>query len=95
MKIKPLHDNIVLQIEKIKDVETESGILIPVNKIVKQEIGTVVAVGEGRMLNDGSFIEPKVKLGDKVLFDKFAGTEIESENKLYLILKENHILAIL
>lgn len=100
MVIVPIEDNIVIKLDKEKKEQiTESGIVIAnVNQntnVNTQDKGTVVAIGSGRMLSDGSKIEPSVREGDYVLFNKFAGTRIENNNESYLILKENDILAVL
>ena len=97
MTIKPINDNIVLEIEKEeKMTKTNSGILIMNHETGKSnQYGTVVAVGQGRILNDGTKIEPSVKVGDSVIYDSFAGTHINTDDKRYVIIKENNILGIL
>lgn len=96
MTIKPINDNIVIEIVKAeKVVKNESGIYIVNKEVTKEETGTVVALGQGRLLNDGTLIKPSVKIGDHVIFDRFAGTEIQTEDKTYLIIKENNILCII
>ena len=98
MQIKPLNDNIILEVEVHEKVkQLDSGIIVMNNNQpqTSNQFGTVVAVGQGRLLNDGTLIEPSVKIGDNVVFDSFAGTEIISDNKKYIIIKENHILGIL
>lgn len=99
MKVKPLGDNIVIRLEKIETQRvTNSGILIQVTgteQTLRKDIATVEAVGEGRMLNNGQIIPPRVKAGDRVIYNKYAGTEIQvSEEEKYLIIKESDILAI-
>lgn len=99
MNLKPVGDNLILQIEvKKREEKTASGIFIPTSgtqQSLRQDVGVVVAVGEGRRLNNGTLIAPCVKEGDKVLFNKYAGTEINQEEEKYLILKETDILAII
>lgn len=99
MNIQPVGDNLILKIEvKKKEEKTASGIFIPTSgtqQSLRQDTGLVVAVGEGRRLNNGTLIEPCVKEGQKVLFNKYAGTELNQEDEKYLILKETDILAIL
>jgi len=97
MIITPVHDNVIIKIEKQATNETTaSGIIIPKAKNPeKQDTGKVVAVGSGRILNDGKHIPMCVAEGDTVIFNKFSGTEIESGDDLYLIIKENDILAII
>lgn len=99
MQVKPLGDNIVIKLEKIETQRTtKSGILIQVTgteQTLRKDIATVEAVGEGRMLNNGTLIPPRVKAGDRVIYNKYAGTEIQvSEEEKYLIIKESDILAI-
>lgn len=95
MKLKPLHDKVL--IEKIaEDEKTEGGIIIPdtVEKERSQE-GKVVAVGRGKVLEDGSIKKPDVKKGDKVIFGKYGGAEIGLEGVEYIILREDEILAVI
>jgi chaperonin GroES len=94
MNIKPLHDRVV-----IKRMEEEKlsagGIVIPDSATEKPVKGEVLAVGEGKPLDNGSVRAPKVKVGDKVLFGKYAGSEIKHEGVDILVVKEDDILAIL
>lgn len=98
--IKPTHDNLLVQIHKQEQGEkkTESGIILAGTKnqpVEKESTGYVVAVGQGRYLASGHLIPPCAKIGQKVIFNKFAGTEIEDGDELYLLIKENDILAII
>lgn len=98
--IQPTGDNVIIKLkrEDKKGEQVIGGIIIPqsANQAQqKQEQGEVVAVGTGRILNNGQRIEPEVAEGDHVIFNKFAGTEIESGDDLFLIVKENDILAII
>ena len=96
MTIRPINDNIVIEIVKAEKVmQSESGIFLVNKDIPKEETGIVVAIGSGRVLNNGDLLKPEVKIGDKVIFDKFAGTEISAGDKTYLIIKENNILCII
>ena len=97
MTIRPVADNRVVKIEQAKDNnKTASGIILPKSTSnVKQDKGTVIAVGEGRILNDGSVLKPSVKSEDFILFNCFAGTEIVVEDESYLMIKEADILAII
>ena len=92
--LKPLYDRVV-----VKPVEAEEksagGILIPDNAKEKPTKGEVVAVGEGKALDNGSVRAPKVKAGDKVLFGKYSGTEVKLDGTDYLVVKEDDIFAIL
>lgn len=99
MILEPIGDNIVLElpVEEEKENKTQSGILLPKKSEseARKDIATVVAVGTGRILNDGSSLKPIVKPGDMVLYNKYAGTLISLDNKHYLLVKECDILAIL
>lgn len=98
MTLQPIGDNLILEIEIKQKEEKSSGGIILINEGTEQSLRTdiakVVAVGDGRILNNGDTLPLKTKIGDKVLYNKYAGTEIELENKKYLILKETDILAI-
>lgn len=94
MSIKPLADRILIQPAEA-ETKTQSGIYIPDNAKEKPMQGTVVAVGTGRKSDKGEVIAPEVKVGDKVLYGKYSGTEINVDSKSYLIVKESDILAIL
>ncbi len=94
MNIKPLADRIV-----IKPIEQEEvvvgGIVIPDTAKEKPQTGEVVAVGPGRKTDDGTAIPTEVKVGDKVLYAKYSGTQFKYDNVEYLVVKESEILAIL
>ena len=92
MSIKPLGDRIVLEAIE-KEEKTASGIVLPDTAKEKPQEGRVVAVGSGRWEN-GQKIELEVKVGDRVIFSKYAGTEVEVDDKEYLILRESDVLAI-
>tara|TARA_A100001037_G_C14945895_1_gene542721 strand:- start:540 stop:824 length:285 start_codon:yes stop_codon:yes gene_type:complete len=94
MKIKPLSDRVVVQAEAAEE-KTASGIILPDTAKEKPQMGKVVAVGPGKISDSGSNIKMTVKVGDKVLYGKYSGTEITFENEDYLIMKENDIFAIL
>ena len=98
MTLQPIGDNILLKIEiKKKEEKTEGGLLLN-NEVTEQslrtDIGEVIAIGEGRVLNNGQILVPNVKVNDKVLYNKFAGTEVNIDGEKFLILKETDILAI-
>ena len=98
MVIKPTQDNIVIKLPKQeKEQVTQSGIVLTGSAMQQDlpERGIVVAVGSGRVLSNGTKLEVEIKEGDEVIFNKFAGTKISSEDEEYLIVKENDILAIL
>jgi chaperonin GroES len=95
MKLKPLHDKVLIA-KTAEDEKTEGGIIIPdtVDKERSQE-GKVVAVGSGKVLDDGSIKPLDVKKGDKVVFGKYGGAEIGIEGVEYIILREDEILAVI
>ena len=93
MKIKPLHDRVI--VKRIEEEEkTKGGIIIPDTAKEKPVEGKVVAVGSGKLLDDGSKLKLEVKKGDRVLFGKYAGTEIQIEGEENLIMREDDIIAI-
>ena len=93
MKVRPLQDRVL-----VKRVESETrslgGIIIPDTAKEKPLEGIVIAVGAGKRLEDGSRVAPEVKEGDRVLFGKYAGTEIKVDGTEHMILKESDILGI-
>lgn len=99
MILEPIGDNIVIElpVEDERENKTQSGILLPKKSEseARKDIAKVVAVGSGRILNDGSSLKPVVKPGDMVLYNKYAGTIISLDNKNYLLIKECDLLAIL
>lgn len=94
--IMPTNDNVIIKVQR-QEVETitKSGILIQNKTPEKQDTGEVVAVGSGRILNDGTKLPIEVEQGNIVFFNKFAGTELIYDNEIYLIIKENDILAVI
>lgn len=98
MILEPIGDNIILKIElKAKEESTASGIVMlnsGTEQSLRTDIGEVIAVGEGRVLNNGQLLPLRVKIKDKVLYNKYAGTEVICNNEKYLIIKECDILAI-
>ena len=94
MKVRPLQDRVL-----VKRVESETrsagGIIIPDTANEKPLEGIVIAVGDGTRLEDGTRVAPEVKTGDRVLFGKYAGTEIKVDGAEHMILKESDILGIL
>ena len=93
MKIQPLADRIVVKVLEAKEV-TKGGIVLPDSAKEKPQEAEVVAVGKGKVSNEGKAITPEVKAGDRILFGKYSGTEITIDGDEYLILKEEDILAI-
>ena len=94
LKLKPLADRLVVEPTE-RDQVTASGIYVPETAKEKPQEGKVVAVGPGRKDDEGERIPMDGAAGDRVLYAKYAGTEIKLEDKKYLILKESDILAIL
>jgi len=94
MKMVPLGDRVIVRLLEQED-KKKGGIIIPDTAKERPQEGEVVAVGKGRRTNSGERIEPEVKQGDRVLFAKYAGNEIEIESTKYLVMKEDEILAIL
>ena len=94
LKLKPLADRLVVEPIEREEV-TASGIYVPETAKEKPQEGQVIAVGPGRKDEEGKRIPMDVSQGDRVLYAKYAGTEVKLEDKKYLILKENDILAIL
>jgi chaperonin GroES len=96
MTIQPTSDNIIIKVDTSDAKKTASGIIIPstVNQ-AKPDKGFVVAVGQGRMLNDGKIVKPEVKEGDQIIFNRFSGTEIKAGDDTFLIVKENDVMAII
>ncbi len=94
MKIRPLHDRILVQ--RLEEEEkTKGGIIIPDTAKEKPIEGKVVAVGNGKMMENGEVKPLDVKVGDKVLYGKYAGTEVKIGGEEYLIMREDDILGII
>ena len=93
MGLRPLQDRLI--VERIEeDDKTASGIIIPDAAKEKPQSGKVIAVGNGKVLEDGSVRPLDVKAGDTILFGKYAGTEIKIENEERLIMREDDVLAV-
>jgi chaperonin GroES len=93
MNLKPLGDRVVIKPSPKEEV-TKSGLVIPDTAKEKPQEGTILAVGPGKLDEDGKRVHMDVKVGDKVLYAKYAGTEIKLEGEEHLIVKESDILAI-
>ena len=93
MKIKPLFDRVVL-LPKEADKETKSGIILPSASAEKSQLASVVAVGQGGMV-DGKEVKMEVSVGQEVLYAKYSGTEFSLDGKKYIVLKHSDILAVL
>jgi chaperonin GroES len=94
MKIRPLGDKVLVQ-RLEAETKTAGGIVIPDAAKEKPQRGTVISVGEGKLLDDGSRGQVQVKKGDKVLFTSYAGTEVKISGKDYLIMDETDIMAVI
>ena len=94
MKLNPLNDNVLVQRMEAEE-KTAGGIVLPDKAKEKSKRGKVMAVGPGKILDDGSRQKPEVKKGQKVLFTSYAGTEVKVEGREYLIMKESDILAVI
>jgi chaperonin GroES len=94
ISIKPLADRVIVAPAAAEE-KTKSGIIIPDTAKEKPQRGEIVAVGEGKVSDQGSLMKPQVKVGDQVLYGKYAGTEISVDGGDYLIMRESDILAVL
>jgi chaperonin GroES len=94
MKIRPLHDRIL--VKRIEEQEVrKGGIIIPDTAKEKPQEGKVIAVGNGKVGDDGKKIPLDVKAGDRILFGKYSGSEVKVEDEEYLILREEDVLGII
>ncbi|MDX9987965.1 MAG: co-chaperone GroES [Candidatus Thiothrix putei] len=94
MNIRPLHDRVVVR-RMEEERKTASGIIIPDNATEKPDRGEVLAVGPGKVGDDNERIALQVKVGDKVLFGKYAGTAVKMDGQEVLIMREEDLLAII
>ena len=93
MKFRPLYDRIL--VERVESEEkTKGGIIVPDTAQEKPQQGKVIAVGQGKRLEDGKLIPLEVKAGDTILFGKYSGSEIKVEGNEYLIMKEDDVLGL-
>jgi len=93
MNLKPLGDRVIIKVLE-KEEKTSSGIVLPDKAKEKPQEGEVKAVGDGKVLDDGTRAQMDVKVGDKVIFSKYAGSEIKLDGEEYLILRQDDILAV-
>jgi chaperonin GroES len=93
MKVKPLHDRLL--VKPIEETKTQGGLIIPDSAKDKPMRGTVIAVGPGKLDDAGSLRPLDVNKGDRVLFNKYAGTEIQLDGDEHLIIREDDVLAVL
>jgi chaperonin GroES len=94
MKIRPLHDRVLVKRVEEKEV-VKGGIIIPDSAKEKPQEGKVIAVGGGKVGDDGKKIPLDVKAGDRILFGKYSGNEVKIEEEEYVIMREEDVLAIL
>ncbi|WP_318617158.1 co-chaperone GroES [Sporosarcina sp. YIM B06819] len=92
--LKPLGDRILIELIEAEE-KTSSGIVLPDSAKEKPQEGKVIAAGTGRVLENGQRIDLEVKEGDRIIFSKYAGTEVKYEGNEYLILRESDILAVI
>lgn len=93
-KLKPLGDKILIE-KSPEETRTKSGIVLPDNAKEKPQTGKVIAVGTGKVLENGTKVAPEVKAGDVVYYSKYSGSEVKLDDKEYIILSESDILAII
>ncbi|MBN2317866.1 MAG: co-chaperone GroES [Acidobacteria bacterium] len=94
MNVRPLHDRVL--VKRVEEKETvKGGIIIPDTAKEKPMEGEVIAVGSGKVMDDGKRASMDVKTGDRILFGKYSGTEIKIDEQDYIIMREDEILAVL
>ena len=93
MKIRPLHDRVVIKRVE-NETKTASGIVIPDNAAEKPDQGEVIAVGAGKKADDGKLIAMDAKVGDKVLFGKYSGSTVKLDGIEYLVMREEDIMGV-
>lgn len=91
--LKPLGNRVLLEVEE-EETTTASGIVLPDSAKDKQQFAKVVAVGEGKLLDSGERLPLEVRVGDKVIFEQYAGTELKHEGNEYLVIKDTDIIAV-
>ncbi len=94
MKLRPLHDRVIIKREE-EEQKTAGGIVLPGTATEKPSRGEVVAVGTGKVLSNGEVKTLDVKVGDKVLFGKFSGSEVEVNGEELLVMREDEIMAVI
>ncbi len=94
MNIRPLHDRVLVKRAE-EERKTPGGIVIPDNAAEKPIMGKVIAVGNGKALENGEFRPLDIKAGDKVLFGKYSGTEVKLDGEEYIVMREDDIMAVL
>ncbi|MFO8154827.1 MAG: co-chaperone GroES [Pseudomonadota bacterium] len=94
MKIRPLHDRVVIRRVE-EDTKTAGGIVLPDTAAEKPQQGEVLAVGDGKVMNNGETCPLAVKVGDKVLFGKYSGNEVKVEDEELLVMREDDIMGVI
>jgi chaperonin GroES len=94
VKIRPLHDRVIVKREE-EERKTAGGIVIPDTATEKPIFGEIVAIGRGKLLDNGDVRALDVKVGDKVLFGKYAGTEVKLDGKDYIVMREEDIMGVI
>jgi chaperonin GroES len=94
MKIRPLQDRVIVKRVE-EEAKTKGGIIIPDTAKEKPMEGLVIAVGKGKTTEDGNLVKPDVKAGDRILFSKYAGTEVKIDGVEHLIMREEDILGVI
>ncbi len=94
MKLRPLHDRVVVKRVE-EETKTAGGIVLPGSAAEKPSEGEVLAVGSGKPLDNGQVRPLEVKVGDKVLFGKYSGTEVKVDGEQYIVMREEDIMGIL
>ena len=95
IKIRPLNDRIIVKRLDTEEQKSAGGIIIPDSAKEKPQEGKIIAVGPGKRDDDGERMKPDVKAGDRVLFGKYAGSEVKIDGEEYLIMREDDILGVL
>jgi chaperonin GroES len=93
MNLTPLHDRVIVKPSEPEEV-TKGGIIIPDTAKEKPQQGEIIAVGNGRITDEGKVLPLQVKVGDKVLYGKYSGTEINIDGEEFLMMRENDVFAI-
>jgi chaperonin GroES len=93
MSLRPLHDRVIIK-RLDQETKTSSGIVIPESAAEKPDQGEVIAVGPGKRDSDGKRIEPDLKVGERVLFGKYAGQQVKVDGNQLLVLREEDIVAV-
>ncbi|MBI2877284.1 MAG: co-chaperone GroES [Candidatus Tectomicrobia bacterium] len=95
MKVRPLHDRILVRRVTEEETKTAGGIIVPDTAKEKPQEGQVVAIGSGKVLDNGQRQAPEVKVGDRILFGKYAGSEVKVDGEELLMMREDDVLAVI